>query len=256
MKSLEDIEKLIVEIRIKPRSEMCSKVLPDALKVQEELNVQNRAGVSFIAWRTIMKSPITKLTAAAVIIITVVFLITFFEKATAPAYALDQTIEAKNIIKTVHLRMFKNGRSIENNEFSDYWVQYDDMGKLSNLRCNEHGKDGAKFTVWNEGIKKTWIPQDNVVIIKRLNNTAKEWEDFAKAFDYEFLLKWLNDQKEKKEIKLKIIDEPAEDTDFIYVKATHSVDKERLELVVDRKTKLIKKYSEYHIREQGDELGE
>jgi len=71
MKPPEDIEKLIVETRIKPRSEMRSKVLPDALKVQEELNVQNRAGVSFITWRTIMKSPITKLAAAAVIIIAV-----------------------------------------------------------------------------------------------------------------------------------------------------------------------------------------
>jgi hypothetical protein len=71
MKSPEDIEKLIVETRIKPRSEMCSKVLPDALKVQEELNVQNRAGVSFITWRTIMKNPITKLTAAAVIVVTI-----------------------------------------------------------------------------------------------------------------------------------------------------------------------------------------
>ena len=68
MKSPEDIEKLIVETQIKPRSEMRSKVLPDALKVQEELNVKRRAGVSFHTWRTIMKSRITKITATAVII--------------------------------------------------------------------------------------------------------------------------------------------------------------------------------------------
>ena len=139
-----------------------------------------------------MKGPITKLTAAAVVVMTAVFLITFFEKATAPAYALDQTIKANNAIKTVHLRKFKKGQSIENNEFSDYWLKYDNASKLSNLRRNEHGKDGVKFTVWNEGIKKTWIPEDNVVTITSFDNTAKEWEDSAKGFDYEFLLKWLN----------------------------------------------------------------
>jgi len=201
-----------------------------------------------IIWSTIMKSPITKLTAAAVIIITAVFLMTFFEKAATPAYALDQTIEANNTIKTVHLRKFEKGQSIENNEFSDYWLKYDDAGKLSNLRCNEHGKDGVKFTVWNEGIKKTWIPQDNVVIVKRLNNTAKEWEDFPKL-----TLQWLYDQaKKKEEIELKI-DESA-DSDFIHVETTHSVDKVRVELVVDRKTKLIKKLLRYPLREHGNEL--
>ncbi|MHC4726389.1 MAG: hypothetical protein ACYS17_04105 [Planctomycetota bacterium] len=203
-----------------------------------------------------MKSPVTRLTAAAVIIITALFLITFFEKAAVPAYALDQTIKAKSTIKTVHLRKFKRGQSIENNEFSDYWLKYDDTGKLSNLRCNEHGKDGVEFTVWNEGIKKTWKPEKNVVIIRRLNYTAKkDWEDFAVAFDYELLLQELNDLKEKEEIEIKIIDEPAEDTDFIYVKTTHSGHEERIELVVDRKTKLIKKYLGFHLGEQGDELG-
>ncbi len=117
-----------------------------------------------------------------------------------------------------------------------------------NLRCNEHDKDGVKFTVWNEGIKKTWIPQDNVVIVKRLNNMAKEWEDFPKL-----TLQWLYDQaKEKEEIELKI-DEPV-DSDFIYVKTTNSVDKVQVELVVDRKTKLIKKLLRYPLREQGNEL--
>ncbi len=163
-----------------------------------------------------MKNPITKLAATAVIIITAVFLMIFFEKAAAPAYALEQTIEANHAIKTVHLRMFEKGQSIENNEFSDYWVKYDNAGKLLNLRCNEHDKDGVKFTVWNEGIKKTWIPEDNVVIVKKLNNMAKEWEDFPKL-----TLQWLYDQaKEKEEIELKI-DEP-EDSDFIYVKSTNS----------------------------------
>ena len=257
MRPKKDVKILFQKVVADTNPRMDKFVLKDVLQTYNKTFDNKSTGYHPIIWRTIMKNPITKLTATAAIIITAVFLITFFEKASAPAYALEQTIKANNSIKSVQLRIFEKGQSIENNEFSDYWLKYDNAGKLSNLRCNEHGKDGVKFTVWNEGINKTWTPEKNVVIVKRLNNTAKEWEDFAKEFDYELLLQWLNDQvKEKGEIELKIIDEPAEDTDFIYVEATHSVDKERMELVVDRKTKLIKKFSTYHLREQGDELGD
>jgi hypothetical protein len=235
-------------LHVSAKPETRDRIWREVLFAQEQSGKTKSVLTEQNIWRIIMKNPLTKLAAAAVIIITAVFLMTFFEKATAPAYALEQTIEANNTIKTVHLRMFEKGQSIEINEFSDYWLKYDNAGKLSNFRRNEHDKDGVKFTVWNEGIKKTWTPEKNVVIIKTLNNTAKEWEDFAKEFDYELLLQWLNDQKKKGEIELKI-DAPAEDSDFIYVEATHSVDKVRIELVVDRKTKLIMKASEYHLRE-------
>ncbi len=257
MRPQKDIKILFQKVVADTNPRMDKYVFKDVLKTYNKTFDNKSACYHPIIWRTIMKSPITKLTATAAIIITAVFLMTFFEKAAAPAYALEQTIKANNTIRTVHLRKFEKGQSIENNEFSDYWLKYDDAGKLSNLRCNEHGKDGVKFTVWNEGIKKTWIPQDNVVTITRLDNTTKEeWEDFVDEFDYELFLKWLNDQvKEKEEIEFKI-DEPAEDTDFIYVEATHSPSKERIEMVVDRKTKLIKKFSKYHLKEHGDELGD
>ncbi len=245
-------------------TEFFAKIDTNITHQQERvLQAINHSGVSkqsetHLIRRIIMKSPITKLAvAAAVIIITIVFLMTFFEKASAPAYALEQTIKANHSIKTVHLRKFEKGQNIGHDEhsdywlkYSDYWLKYDDAGKLSNLRCNEHAKDGIKFTVWNEGIEKNWIPQDNVVIVKRLNDTAKKWEEFAKESDYELLLQWINDQEE---IELKI-DKPAEDSDSIYVKATHNPSKTRIELVVDRKTKLIKKLSRYYLIEHGDEL--
>ncbi len=71
MRSPEDIEELIVETRIKPSSRMRGKVLPDALRTQQELNVRNRAGISVGRWRAIMNSRMTKYAAAAVIIIAV-----------------------------------------------------------------------------------------------------------------------------------------------------------------------------------------
>ena len=166
MRPQKDIKILFQKVVADTNPRMDKFVLKDVLKTYNKTFDNKSACYHPIIWRTIMKNPITKLTATAAIIITAVFLMIFFEKAAAPAYALEQTIEANNAIKTVHLRMFEKGQSIENNEFSDYWVKYDNAGKLLNLRCNEHDKDGVTYTVWNEGIKKTWIPEDNVVIVK------------------------------------------------------------------------------------------
>ena len=57
-----------------------------------------------ILWSDIMKSRITKLAAAAVIIIVVAFgLSTLFDQAVTPAYAIEQTIEAMKNVTVVHI---------------------------------------------------------------------------------------------------------------------------------------------------------
>jgi len=254
MKPAEDIDKQIKKLRYKADAETHDRVFGNVMQALDE-NERQRAGAGAPdIWRIIMKSPVTKLAAVAVVIITVVFLIIFFEKAATPAYALEQTVEANHTIKTVHLRMFEGSQSIENNKFSDYWLRYNDAGKLSHFRCDEHDKDGVESTVWSEGIKKIWILDKNLVIVNKLNTMAEKWEEFAINYDPKLCLQRLYDlSKEKEEIKLEI-DESAEDSKFIYVKATHSVHKLRLELVVDRETKLIKKLSDYHFGDQGYKL--
>jgi tetratricopeptide (TPR) repeat protein len=52
-------------------------------------------------WRTIMKSRITKLAAAAVMILVAVFSITVLDKSAAPAWAIEQTVEALENIQTL-----------------------------------------------------------------------------------------------------------------------------------------------------------
>lgn len=54
-------------------------------------------------WRTIMKTKLTKLAAAAVIIIAVTLsLTTIIDKSATPAYAIEQTIEAMRSIDSIH----------------------------------------------------------------------------------------------------------------------------------------------------------
>ena len=69
MKSLEDIKKIVTRFNVKPRSEMRSKVLDEALEIQRSRKERSTSGTYTL--RMIMKSRITKFAAAAVIIIAV-----------------------------------------------------------------------------------------------------------------------------------------------------------------------------------------
>ncbi|MHC4244732.1 MAG: hypothetical protein ACYS3N_11810, partial [Planctomycetota bacterium] len=54
-------------------------------------------------WRIIMKSQITKLSAAAMIVVAVVILLTVLDKSTTPTWALEQTIETLREIESIHI---------------------------------------------------------------------------------------------------------------------------------------------------------
>ena len=76
--------------------------------------------------RTIMKSRITKLVAAAVIIVAVALSITVVDKLTSPAYAIEQTIKAFENVQYMHI------------------VRRDKAGNIEDERWIEIGPDGIQ----------------------------------------------------------------------------------------------------------------
>jgi len=255
MRSTNDTREAIKRwMHVSASPETRDRIWREVLLAQEQSGKTESVLVRPNLWRTIMKSPISKLIAAAVVIIAALPLMFFFTRGATPAYALEQTIEANHTIKTIHLRIVENGQHVEHNEFSDCWIKYDDAGLVSNFRCNfyEDGEDRA-YAVWNEGVLKIWRPSQNVVIIIRVNDMEKYWEHFAKEYDPKLIFQWLYVSRGNETNHLQI-DEPAEESNSIYVTATHSADKTRLKLIIDPKTKLVKKLSRYRLGEKEDQL--
>jgi outer membrane lipoprotein-sorting protein len=75
MKSLDDVEKLIKRLHVNPRTGMLARTLSDTLEAQENSNKTKSPLSGPSAWRTIMKSRITKIAAAAVIIVAVLVIV-------------------------------------------------------------------------------------------------------------------------------------------------------------------------------------
>jgi len=127
----DDIEKLIKKINVKPSAEMAASTLSDALKALEKSKTPTPADTQPKFWRIIMNKPITKLAAAAIIIIAVALSITILDKSVTPAYAIEQTIEALQNTRIVYMlcrdwdgKKFEMWMSLNAEGYPEYCYSY------------------------------------------------------------------------------------------------------------------------------------
>ena len=105
MKSERHIKRFAKKIRIEPDATVDERVLACAESAFGK-STKNQDAVSLrrpSIWRIIMKSPIAKLSTAAVIIVAVVLTIVFMEKTVTPAYSVEQTLEAMQDLRTMYM---------------------------------------------------------------------------------------------------------------------------------------------------------
>ncbi len=126
MKPTDDMKKLFKNAAISTNPKTDEMVFEKVLTAQEKALKLEPALVEPNIRRIIMKGKITKLAAAAVIIVTVALSIIVIDKLTSEAYALDQTVKA-----------FKNERFI-------HLVRRDEANQVKDERWIELGMDGRQ----------------------------------------------------------------------------------------------------------------
>jgi len=116
MKPAKNIEKHIKNFYVESlptttSAELDERVLGNVMGALEESKKKNSTAIQPNIWRIIMKSRITKLAAAAVIMVIAVLLsITFFDRGATQAYGMSEAWELIRQAKTLHVR----GWSFEN----------------------------------------------------------------------------------------------------------------------------------------------
>ena len=103
MTTPDDIEKFIKETALGTKTEMNEVVRNRIFQAFEKSKQAKSALTEPNMWRIIMKSRMTKLATAAVIIIAAVVLLTVLDKSTTPTWALEQTIETLREIESIHI---------------------------------------------------------------------------------------------------------------------------------------------------------
>ncbi len=120
-------------------------------------------------WRTIMKSPITKLAAAAAIIVAVALSITVVDKLSPAAYAIEQTVEAFKNVQYMHIVRRDRAGNIED----ERWIEIGPDGIQARYRQDTPERNF--FVVDDRQTVMVHHPDKNTVVLYDANEKCWTW---------------------------------------------------------------------------------
>ncbi len=257
MRPAENIEKLIKNLSDKTSAKMDERVRKNmlhALAESEKPSVLTQPNLRSI----IMKSPITKLAAAAAIILGITFSFTILDKTTSTAYALEQTIQASHSVRYLHIKSFKKGME----EPKEFWLEFDEQGGVKNFRFHmpewDSPSDGAKVVIWQQGKATIWFKKKNTLVTVKDKRSVDHILTFVQLFDPKLAVLRFAELEKNGLAKIKI-KEPSNKAEPIVITATYSpeckklgVPIDRTVLFVDQTTKLITSMESYSLTEDGE----
>jgi len=212
-----------------------------------------------IIWRTIMKSKITKLATAAVIILAVVVSITFLNKSVTPTYGFEQTIEAYRGLRYIHVKNL----SPPAHGPQGTWLEFDETGELIRMRVEEGVDDAFRIMVWANDTIKWWSPPKNkFVILHETDGIRAEIRRSREVVDPRYAVQSLYDLALEGKMDIEI-EQPISEGEPIRLTATDTTPLEDLPpktyrvryiLLIDPETKLARQREKYFLRDGRYEL--
>jgi hypothetical protein len=209
-------------------------------------------------WRTIMKSRITKLAVAAVIIIATALSITVLDNFVTTTYALEQTIQANNTITSFHFKYYSSIQDHNNHNYGlkkEAWVEYDESGNISNVRVNYSWPKQDMVQIWKDGKAQQWNKESN----RNTYINDKDYSDkilhFGQRFNPKGAIQYLYERQVNGEITIEI-EEPSDKTKPIAITANYppntyllgkDISAMREIFSVDQDTKLVTEVEVYKL---------
>ncbi len=148
------LAKAIGSDRRKPDFEKWRQEHPEAVQMLKSQATQRPRPFDLLELgKIIMKSPITKLAVAAVIIIAVATSITVFNKSTPTAFGIEQVIAASDNIRFLHVKKIWADRW----KSDEFWIKSDELGRVEKARYYlPVTEDGVKLIVWTPEKTEHW----------------------------------------------------------------------------------------------------
>jgi hypothetical protein len=257
MRPAENIEKLIKNLSDTTSAQMDERVrknMLNALNESEKPSALTQPNLRSI----IMKSPITKITAAAVIIVGITLSAIIWVTTTPTAYALEQTVQASHSVRYLHIKSLKKDME----EPKEFWLEFDEQGDIKNIRAHmpewESPSDGAKVVIWQQGKATIWFKKKNSLVTVKDKRFAEKLSASVQLFDPKLAVPRFIELEKHGLAKIKI-EEPSNKAEPIIITATYSpeckqfgVPVDRTVLFVDQTTKLITSMESYSLAENGE----
>jgi len=249
MTQADDITKKIKQMNFKSTPVLRDQILSEATQAMEQ--TINASAHKPSVGRIIMKSRITKITAAAMILIAV-----YIGLHTPPTlYALEDTIEAYKSIRWLHVSVTKIFPWKEERT-TEVWVECDEQGNTARIRhqVNTGGACIGPITITNNfQDEDVWLPQHNLRVLGHKNPESLLPYNTSEL-DPKLLFETLTEQHEQGQV-IVTIDEPQEKTKPITVTVTYPPgsrsENQQKVYHIDQATKFLTRIENYEVKEEG-----
>ena len=229
MKPADDIKRFFKNAGLTTDPAKDKAVFDKLLKASETKN-KKPAETQLNIWRIIMQSKITKLTAAAAIILVGMIIVNQFGGSVdlaTPAYAIEQTLEAMQHIETIHLF----GKDWGNNEF-EMWMQLNPITGIPEYVYADYYTIGA-LSISRPDTSYQYHKKSNRV---QFNSGNLFTIDVAPAKMFEQLLQASKDQNNQEDIN--IYHESDTETGKTLIVIYYETPKTTMRFYIDPETKL------------------
>ncbi|MHC4637902.1 MAG: LolA-like protein, partial [Planctomycetota bacterium] len=199
-----------------------------------------------------MQNKITKFAIAAIVLMAVALSVTLFDKTIPSAYAIEQTIEAYNSIRWVHIvesATFSFGES----RSSEIWLGCDEQGNVTRLRyqsANVGEPVGSLVITGGFDSSEAWLAKHNLHLVGYGNPSVLLDYDVYEL-DPKYLFENLFDQESRGEAIVDV-NEPKDKTEPIIVTVTYPEGSRSLKwkkvIYINKATKLVTKVEKYELR--------
>ncbi len=176
MKSADKIKQYFKKAELGINQDADEQVFADVLRARQK-TTENEPAVPVNLWRIIMKSPLTKLAVAAVLLIACVTGVFIFNRTSGVAWAIEQSIEALSKYNAVLIEgsesfLDEDGKLQQMRTGKTWWVADEDQTRVIKER---NDIDGVTVLIANG--QETWRydPQTNTVIKNRPYGLPEGW---------------------------------------------------------------------------------
>lgn len=199
-----------------------------------------------------MRSPITKLAAAAVVVVAVALLIGLWGESAPSAYALEQTIEANRGVRWLHIQNFTTGHE----EPREGWIEFGADGQATRLRASmpewASPVDGPRVIAWKDATVQTWFKRQNRLATTRADHPREQVNAGLQELDPRLVLAHLTEFKLQGKVEI-VIEESPDKSKPIVVTVTYLPGSEkpgqRQVLSIDPATKLVNTIELYQLQD-------
>jgi hypothetical protein len=251
MRPNEPIEKRIADLKAKPSAQLDARVHRAIDEALAERKQKEPAGFLLPnTWRMIMKTPMTRWTAAGVAVAALVAGILIFDKAAPSAFGLDQVIAASKGVRFLHIKM----HLVKDQEPIEFWVASDESGHVAKIRnCQPVTEDGAKLITWTPERTEVWFQTKHGFLTLHDDKLVKGIQDLLGQIQPQLATEKLKEDEKAGKVDLDI-QQPADKELPIKIVVTGKkrTDFKRIYLI-DQKTDLISSIETYATR-NGEEV--